>query len=113
MRLQGYVDAERERITDALFEWLRIPSVSALPERAGDVRRSAEHCADLLRAAGLQHVELLETPGAPGVYGDWLHAGPDAPTVVVYGHHDVQPVDPVELWDSPPFEPVIVDGECK
>jgi acetylornithine deacetylase/succinyl-diaminopimelate desuccinylase-like protein len=66
-----------------------------------------------MRACGLEHVTTLETDGAPSVYGDQLHAGPDAPTVVVYGHHDVQPVDPLDEWTSPPFEPVIVDGECR
>lgn len=110
--LADYVDANRDRIVAELFEWLRIPSISAQPDRAGEVRRSAEHCAWLMRDAGLEHVEVLETPGAPAVYGDWCHAGPQAPTVVVYGHHDVQPVDPLELWSSPPFEPVIVDGDC-
>ena len=79
------------------------------------MRASAEFCADLLRDAGFEHVELLETAGPrpPAVYGDWLHAGPDAPTVLVYGHHDVQPVDPLDEWTSPPFDPVIVDGECR
>jgi acetylornithine deacetylase/succinyl-diaminopimelate desuccinylase-like protein len=77
------------------------------------VRSSAEFCAGLLSEAGLDNVRILETPGLPAVYADWLHAGPDAPTVLVYGHHDVQPVDPLEEWTSPPFEPVIVDGECR
>ena len=113
LALSDYVDAERDRIVATLFEWLRIPSISAHPDRAGDVRRSAEFTAALLREAGLEHVELLETEGAPSVYGDWLHAGPDALTVVVYGHHDVQPVDPLDQWRSPPFEPVLVDGECR
>lgn len=113
LALSGYVDAERDRILATLFEWLRIPSISAHPDRAADVRRSAEFTAALLREAGLEHVELLETKGAPSVYGDWLHAGPDALTVVVYGHHDVQPVDPLDQWLSPPFEPVVVDGECR
>ncbi|MBO0729022.1 MAG: dipeptidase [Acidimicrobiaceae bacterium] len=111
--LASYAAAERDRIVSALFDWLRIPSISADPERAGDVRASASTCARLMEDAGLQHVQLLETAGAPAVYGDWLHAGPGAPTVVVYGHHDVQPVDPLEEWTSPPFEPVIVDGECR
>ena len=66
-----------------------------------------------MRHAGLEHVEVLETAGAPSVYGDHLHAGPDAPTALVYGHHDVQPVDPLDQWTSPPFDPVIVDGECR
>ena len=113
MRLAPYVDAERDRIVATLLDWLRIPSISAHPERAGDVRASAEFCAELLRSAGLEHVSLLETPGSPAVYADWLHAGPDAPTALVYGHHDVQPADPLELWTSPPFEPAIVDGECR
>ena len=113
MRLASYVETERDRIVATLFDWLRIPSISAHPDRAGDVRDSAEFCARLLDAAGLENVQLLETAGAPSVYADWLHAGPHAPTVVVYGHHDVQPVDPLDLWNSPPFDPVIVDGECK
>ncbi|MCU1486085.1 MAG: acetylornithine deacetylase/succinyldiaminopimelate desuccinylase-like deacylase [Actinomycetia bacterium] len=112
MRLAPYVDAERDRITATLFDWLRIPSISAHPDHAGDVRASAELCARLLTEAGMEHVQLLETPGHPAVYADWLHAGPDAPTALVYGHHDVQPADPLELWTSPPFEPTIVDGEC-
>ena len=113
LALSDYVAMERKRIEDTLFAWLRIPSISAHPDRAGDVRHSAEFVAGLLREAGLENVGLLETAGAPSVYGDWLHAGPDAPTVVVYGHHDVQPVDPLDEWTSPPFEPVLVDGECR
>ena len=113
LALAAYVDAERERILATLFEWLRIPSISAQPQHAVDVRRSADVVAALLREAGLDHVEVLETAGAPSVYGDWLHAGADRPTVLVYGHHDVQPVDPLEEWTSPPFEPVVVDGECR
>jgi acetylornithine deacetylase/succinyl-diaminopimelate desuccinylase-like protein len=115
LRLAAYVEAERERIVQTLFDYLRIPSISAQPDHAADVQASASFTAELLREAGLEHVELLTPPdgGPPAVYGDWLHAGPDAPTAVVYGHHDVQPVDPLELWTSPPFEPVIVDGECR
>src|SRR3954449_220567 len=111
--LRDYVDRERDRITRTLMDWLRVPSISAQPEHAADVRASAGFTTDLLREAGFKHVEILETDGHPAVYGDWLHAGPDAPTVLVYGHHDVQPVDPLELWTSPPFTPVIVDGECR
>ncbi len=112
LKLAGYVEAERERITDTLLDWLRIPSISAQPAHVADVRRSAELCRELMRAAGLENAQILDTAGAPAVYADWLHAGSGAPTVLVYGHHDVQPVDPLELWHSPPFEPVIVDGEC-
>ncbi|MDQ1395156.1 MAG: hypothetical protein QOG64_415 [Acidimicrobiaceae bacterium] len=113
LALQDYVDLERDRIVATLFDWLRIPSISAQPDHAGDVRASAEFVAGRLTEAGFEHVQLLETAGPPAVYGDWLHAGDDAPTVLVYGHHDVQPVDPLELWSSPPFVPVIVDGECR
>jgi acetylornithine deacetylase/succinyl-diaminopimelate desuccinylase-like protein len=113
LRLAAYVEAECDRIVQTLFDYLRIPSISSQPDHADDVRRSAEFTAQLLRDAGLEHVEVIETDGAPAVYGDWLHAGPDAPTAVVYGHHDVQPVDPLPAWTSPPFEPVIVDGECR
>ena len=73
------------------------------------MRRAAEWLADGLRAAGLEHVEVTETSGHPVVYADWLHAE-GAPTVIVYGHYDVQPVDPLDLWHLPPFEPV-VDGD--
>ena len=72
MRLAPYVDAERDRIVATLFDWLRIPSISAHPERTGDVRASAELCARLLTEAGMEHVQLLETPGHPAVYADWL-----------------------------------------
>ena len=112
LALTGYAEHERERILATLFSWLRIPSISADPDRAADVRASAEFCAELCRQAGLDNVAVLETGGGPAVYADWLRAGPEAPTVLVYGHHDVQPVDPIEEWRSPPFEPVIVDGEC-
>jgi acetylornithine deacetylase/succinyl-diaminopimelate desuccinylase-like protein len=110
--LADYAETERERILGTLFDWLRIASISADPDHRDDVRASAEFCARLLTEAGLENVAVLETGGGPAVYGDWCHAGPGAPTVIVYGHHDVQPVDPLELWTSPPFEPVIVDGEC-
>src|SRR6266513_1773801 len=113
LQLRDYVDTEADAIVERLLGWLRIPSISAHPDHAGDVRKSAEFTAQLMRDAGLEHVEILDTPGAPSVYGDHLHAGPDAPTALVYGHHDVQPVDPLDQWTSPPFEPVIVDGECR
>jgi len=113
LALAPWVAAEGDRIVADLLEWLRIPSISAQPDHAGDVRRSAEHTAHLLARAGMEHVEVVETSGAPAVYADHLHAGPDAPTALVYGHHDVQPVDPLDEWRSPPFEPHIGDGECR
>ena len=99
----------RAEILERLGAWLRIPAISADPAHADDVRESAEWCAAEMRTIGLEHVLLLETAGHPSVYADWLHA-PGAPTVLVYGHHDVQPVDPLAEWVSPPFEPMIRDG---
>ncbi len=113
LALTGYAEEEHDRILDTLFSWLRIPSISASPDHAADVRASAEFCQKLLVEGGLEHASILETGGGPAVYADWLHAGADAPTVLVYGHHDVQPVDPLADWKSPPFEPVIVDCECR
>jgi acetylornithine deacetylase/succinyl-diaminopimelate desuccinylase-like protein len=113
LRLAPYLDAERDRILSTLCDWVRIPSISSAPEHAADVRRSADFCAGLLTDAGLEHVEVIDGHGAPAVVGDWRHAGPDAPTFVVYGHHDVQPVDPLGLWTAPPFEPEVVDGELR
>ena len=110
MKLARYVEDARAEILQRLDAWLRIPAISADPARAADVRASAEWCAAEMRTIGLEHVQLLETPGHPSVYADWLHA-PGAPTVLVYGHHDVQPVDPLSEWISPPFEPTIRDGQ--
>ncbi len=97
-----------ERLHDYLA-FLRIPSIGTLSEHAPDVRRAAEFVADRLTAMGIENVEVSPTGGHPIVYGDWLHAA-DAPTVLVYGHYDVQPVDPLELWHRPPFEPVVEGG---
>ena len=108
--LARYVEHARAEILGRLDAWLRIPAISADPAHADDVRASAEWCASEMRAIGLEHVQLLETAGHPSVYADWLHA-PGAPTVLVYGHHDVQPVDPLAEWISPPFEPTIRDGQ--
>ncbi len=97
-------------ILATLVEWLRIPGISADPSHFEDVVDSAQWCAAHMESVGLEHVSVLETDGHPSVYGDWLHA-PGAPTVLVYGHHDVQPVDPLAAWISPPFEPTIRDGQ--
>ncbi len=107
--LDAWLDATRdERLADYL-EFLRIPSISTLPAHAADCRRAAEFLAERMRRAGLEHVEVAETAGHPVVYGDWLHAE-GAPTVLVYGHYDVQPVDPLDLWLKPPFDPRVEDG---
>jgi acetylornithine deacetylase/succinyl-diaminopimelate desuccinylase-like protein len=108
--IDAFVTAEAEALVAELTEWCRIPSISTDPAYDDEVRRSAEHLVGLMEAAGL-HAEILEVAGAqPAVYGEWLGAGPDAPTITIYGHHDVQPVDPLELWQTPPFEPVVRDG---
>ncbi len=106
---QQYIDANRDRFLAELLDFLRIPSISADPAYAGSVRQTAEWVADNLRKAGADHVCLEETAGFPIVYGEKM-VDPSAPTVLVYGHYDVQPADPLELWDNPPFEPVIKDG---
>lgn len=107
--LEAHLDATHEARLASYKDFLRIPSISGIPAHAADCRRAGEWLADAMRAAGLEHVEVADTTGHPVVYGDWLHAQ-DAPTVLVYGHYDVQPVDPLDLWSSPPFEPV-VDGD--
>jgi acetylornithine deacetylase/succinyl-diaminopimelate desuccinylase-like protein len=106
--VRDYVAAHTQRLYDDLDQWLRIPSISADPEHKQDVRRSAEWAAEALRRSGYGTVEVWETDndGHPAVYAE-RHVSDDAPTVVVYGHHDVQPVDPLELWQSPPFEPTV------
>ena len=109
-KIIDFINVNREKYLDELKALLAIPSISALPEHAGDVKRCAEWCADEMRRIGLQNVRLIATPGNPVVYGDWLGA-PGAPTSLFYGHYDVQPVDPLNLWESPPFEATIRDGE--
>ena len=105
-----FINTHRDKYVDELKAYLAIPSISALPEHKGDVRKCAQWTADEMRRIGLQNVRLIETPGFPVVYGDWLGAQ-GAPTILFYGHYDVQPVDPVELWESPPFEATVRDGE--
>jgi acetylornithine deacetylase/succinyl-diaminopimelate desuccinylase-like protein len=109
-RVVDYVNVNRDRYVEELKQYLAIPSISALPAHAADVRRCAEWTSEEMRRIGLQNVRLEETPGNPVVYGEWLGAE-GAPTILFYGHYDVQPVDPVDLWTSPPFEATIRDGE--
>ena len=104
-----FVEQHKTRLLDELKEFLRIPSVSTLPEHKPDVQRAAQFVADSLAGAGLENVEIIPTAGNPLVYADWLHA-PGKPTVLCYGHYDVQPPDPLELWKTPPFEPAVRDG---
>jgi acetylornithine deacetylase/succinyl-diaminopimelate desuccinylase-like protein len=106
----NYAAAHQEANLQQLLAFLRIPSISTQPERSADVATAAHWFAEAMRHAGLENVRLVETARHPIVYGDHLHAGPGAPTVLIYGHYDVQPPEPLELWDSPPFEPELRDG---
>ncbi len=107
LKLDTYLQNAQPRQLAELSEWLRIPSVSTQSQHKEDVERAADWLAQKMAAIGLQNVEVIRAGGHPIVYGDWLHADADAPTVLIYGHYDVQPVDPLELWHSPPFEPSV------
>jgi acetylornithine deacetylase/succinyl-diaminopimelate desuccinylase-like protein len=107
---RAYVQAHLDDLHADLDAWLRIPSISADPAHAPDVAAGAEWLAAALRRTGFPVVEVWETPGAPAVYAEWPSADDGAPVALVYGHHDVQPVDPLELWEHPPFEPTRVEG---
>ena len=107
--LERFLDTTREQRLESYKALLRIPSISGMPEYAHDCRAAAEFVAADLRTAGLEHVEVSETGGHPVVYADWLHAA-GKPTVLVYCHYDVQPADPLDLWESPPFVPVVKEG---
>lgn len=109
-KLDHYFKENREKHLEELNEFLRIPSISALSEHKADMQKAAEWLVQSFDEIGLENVAIDETDGHPVVYADWLHAE-DKPTILVYGHYDVQPVDPVELWDSAPFEPEIRDNK--
>lgn len=106
MTFQTYLKEQRDKHLEELFELLSIPSISALPDHKEDTHRAAEWFAASLRNLGMDNVELYPTKGHPIVYGEWLKAQ-GKPTVLIYGHYDVQPVDPLHLWDTAPFEPAI------
>lgn len=106
----SYIEANKQKMLDELLELLRIPSVSADPKYKDDVKRTAEWVAEALRKAGVSQVEICPTAGYPIVYAEHI-VGNDLPTVLCYGHYDVQPPDPLDLWTSAPFEPVIKDGK--
>jgi acetylornithine deacetylase/succinyl-diaminopimelate desuccinylase-like protein len=105
----AYIDAHRTDFLRHLEDWVRIPAISSDPERKADVAKNAAFLANELRALAADRVEVWETPGHPAVFAEWNHA-PGKPTLLVYGHHDVQPIEPLEEWVSPPFEPTIRDG---
>ena len=111
MTWNDYLDANQNRFVAELMDFVSIPSVSALAHHVADVARAGDWVADRLRAAGAENVAVLPTDGHPVVYADWLHAGPGKPTVLIYGHFDVQPAEPFDLWETPPFVPVVRDGK--
>ncbi|HUP90338.1 MAG TPA: dipeptidase [Longimicrobiales bacterium] len=105
-----YIDQNKQRFQDELFEFLRIPSVSAKADHKADVLKAAQWVESRAKEIGMK-VKLHETKGHPIVVAEWREAGANAPTILIYGHYDVQPEEPVELWESPPFEPTIRDGK--
>jgi len=111
MKVLDYARANQDRFLAELKEFLRIPSISTQLEHKPDIERAAVWLHDQLLAAGFPQVEVMPTPGHPVVYAQWLAAGPHAPTILVYGHYDVQPPDPLEQWDTPPFEPTVVGDD--
>ncbi len=107
--IDAFVKQNQDRFLAELKEFVRIPSISTLPEHRPDIERAASFVAESLREAGLENIEIIPTSGHPLVYADWLHA-PGKPTVLCYGHYDVQPADPLDLWHTPPFEPTERNG---
>jgi acetylornithine deacetylase/succinyl-diaminopimelate desuccinylase-like protein len=107
--VDNFVRENETRLLEELTTFLRIPSVSTLPEHKPDVDRAAAFVADALKRAGIENIQVIPTANHPLVYGEWLHA-PGKPTVLLYGHYDVQPPDPLDLWHTPPFEPTVRDG---
>ena len=107
--IEAYFDAHKDERLESYKELLRIPSISTLPEHKPDIERAARWIADEMTRIGIENAAILPTQGHPIVYGDWLHAD-DAPTILVYCHYDVQPVDPIELWETAPFDPFVRDG---
>ena len=108
--LKNYIEQNKDRFLEELFSLIRIPSISSKTENKADMVRCAERWKELILAAGADKAEVMPTDGNPVVYGEKM-VDPKAPTVLVYGHYDVMPVDPEELWNTKPFEPVIKDGK--
>ena len=109
-KITTYIEQHKDRFLAELFELIRIPSISAMEEHGGDMLSAAEWIKDSLLQAGADKAEVMSTKGNPVVYGEKILSD-DVPTVLVYGHYDVQPVEPLELWHSYPFEPEVRDGK--
>jgi len=108
--VKDYIEANKERFLDELFDLIRIPSVSSIKEHKPDMYKAAEYWKEAMLKAGADKAEVMETKGNPVTYGEKI-IDPALPTVLVYGHMDVMPVDPIDLWHSDPFEPIIKDGK--
>jgi len=106
-----YAQKNQEEFLNQLIDFCKLPSISTDPEAVPDIQRTAEWVAEKLTSIGIENVRIMPTAKHPVVYGDHMYAGPDAPTILVYGHYDVQPADPLELWETPPFEPTLRDGK--
>lgn len=113
MTWQNYLDDQQSKFVEDLLDFVRIPSVSAAKENFDDVVRAGNWVVSRLKQAGIANARMMKTETHPIVYGDWLQAGSDKPTVLIYGHFDVQPAEPLNLWDSPPFEPILVGGTIR
>ncbi|MFH1654947.1 MAG: dipeptidase [Pseudomonadota bacterium] len=109
-KILEYIKKNEEHYLEELKESLRFESISADPSKKDEILKCANWFSERLERMGFENAKVISTDGAPGVYADWLHAGKDKPTVLVYGHYDVQPPDPLEKWKTPPFEPTIRDG---
>lgn len=105
-----YLNANKDAYLQSFMEVLRIPSISTDPAYAPEIQRAADWIVAEMERIGMENCKAIADEGHPVVYGDWLHAGDDKPTILIYAHYDVQPIDPIELWESPPFEPTIRDG---
>ena len=106
-----YLRKKETEFIEDLIDFVSIPSISAMDEHFEDVVKAGEWVVERLKRAGIENARVMETETHPVVYADWLHAGEDKPTIMIYGHFDVQPADPYDLWDTPPFEPQIRDGK--
>jgi acetylornithine deacetylase/succinyl-diaminopimelate desuccinylase-like protein len=104
----SYFDSNYSQLISELNEFLSIASVSTAPEHLANVQKAANFIAEKLRAIGMENVQVFPTPRHPIVFAEYLHAGPSQPTILIYGHYDVQPEDPAELWNTPPFTPTII-----
>src|SRR5690625_5163076 len=109
-QVQQYIQKHRSDHIQQFSDFLSIPSVSALSEHCNDMQRAAHWLVEHMKSIGLQKTHIIETDGHPLVYGEYVH-DESLPTALVYGHYDVQPVDPLDLWDTPPFTPTIRDGQ--